>query len=257
MAAAASHRSRHHLCHHHQLRRSRLLFVAPPDPIHYHQLCGQWTHRRRPRLVHVHADGGRKRRKIDDAEARAAWVVTERISNVIGRLFVEDREDEGSDTATTLDDVMDAIRVDVEEKNYFVTGDFSCPGVYREDCEFVDDFSSFRGFKRFRQNLYALKLFTESYDVEILSFQMEGDGAAVETRAFVRLNLLLPWRPVLAWVWKVRHSIDAVTHGEDGESVVYRVVRHTESWEIDSTKGVELLLKPGPEAKWPWRWSKR
>ena len=179
----------------------------------------------------------------------AVWVVSERVSNVIGRLLGESDDDDEDAArpreAMTLDEVVDVLRADVEENKYFVTGEFTCPAVYSDDCEFVDDFSSFGGngsFLRFRRNLRALAALTESYDVKVLSFGVDEEDGEVATRAFVNLKLRLPWRPVLAWVWRVRFTIDDS-----------RVVRHVESWEIDRSKGVELLFKPGPEAGWPWK----
>ena len=149
---------------------------------------------------------------------------------------------------------------------------------------FSDDFASFTGFTRFRQNLSALSLLTRDYSVRVISFDVDenenasGDVVA-STRALVRLELRLPWRPELKWVWKVRHVLASVlseddikdkheredvssnleTNGKEAKDVAVaencnkiHVVAHEESWEIDKDKGVALLFKPGPDAQWPF-----
>ena len=67
-----------------------------------------------------------------------------------------------------------------------------------------------------------------------------GEGGApssYETRLMVKLQLGLPWKPVLAWPWGVEHVIDPSTN---------RVVRHIEKWDVSAADGVAQLLKPGP-----------
>ena len=41
----------------------------------------------------------------------------------------------------------------------------------------------------------------------------------------VKLELNLPWKPVLAWPWGVTYTIDPTT---------YLIVNHKESWDIDA-----------------------
>ena len=143
---------------------------------------------------------------------------------------------------------------------------------------FSDDFASFTGFTRFKQNLSTLALLTRDYSVRVLSFDVDDHGegdclnATASTRALVCLELKLPWRPVLKWVWKVKHVLTRIpSHLEDDdentsnqtstrgdtekisrENYVH-VVEHVESWEIDKDKGVALLFKPGPDSGWPFR----
>lgn len=40
----------------------------------------------------------------------------------------------------------------------------------------------------------------------------------------VKLELNLPWKPVLAWPWGVRYDIDPAT---------YLITSHVESWDIE------------------------
>ena len=56
------------------------------------------------------------------------------------------------------------------------------------------------------------------------------------SRAVVKLQLGLPWRPVLAWVWGVAYEINPDTG---------RVCRHLESWEVRAAEGVAQLFRPG------------
>lgn len=205
--------------------------------------------RSRCRGCRVRAQRNEKKTRVNE---QAAWIVTERLRNLIGRVMGSSSAHEIHELEKkkmTREEVVLAIREDVQELTYFVTGDFSAPNIYSDDCEFIDDFASFRGFTRFRDNLRTLALLTEKYDVKILSLEASPDETRVLTRAFVRLNLSLPWKPVLAWVWTVEHTIARV----DDDDTNYTIVKHAESWEIDTSKGVELLFKPGPEAQWPFR----
>lgn len=102
-------------------------------------------------------------------------------------------------------------------------------------CEFADPFVSFRGRDRFVENLQNLGSFITEYSARPLDYNVVEDGganAAVETRFMVKLQLNLPWKPVLAWPWGVRCEIDPETN---------LVVLHKESWDIEPLE-VSLLF---------------
>lgn len=50
------------------------------------------------------------------------------------------------------------------------------------------------------------------------------DENTVKTRVMVKLELNLPWKPVLAWPWGVTYDIDPVT---------FLVTKHEEAWDIE------------------------
>lgn len=64
---------------------------------------------------------------------------------------------------------------------------------------------------------------------------MDGEDT-FKTRAVVKLQLGLPWKPVLAWVWGVTYVINPDTG---------RVSRHLETWEVTAAEGIRQLFRPG------------
>ncbi len=50
----------------------------------------------------------------------------------------------------------------------------------------------------------------------------------------VKLELNLPWKPVLAWPWGVSYSIDPDS---------FLVTKHIESWDIDPLQGVAQIFR--------------
>ncbi|KAL3785276.1 hypothetical protein ACHAW5_008290 [Stephanodiscus triporus] len=53
-------------------------------------------------------------------------------------------------------------------------------------------------------------------------------------QVMVKLELNLPWKPVLAWPWGVSYLIDPDT---------FLVTKHTESWDIEPWKGVGQIFR--------------
>ena len=60
------------------------------------------------------------------------------------------------------------------------------------------------------------------------------------TKLLVKLRLGLPWSPVLAWPWGVKHVFDA----ESG-----LIIEHIESWDVSAGEGVRMLLSSGKDKK--------
>jgi len=50
----------------------------------------------------------------------------------------------------------------------------------------------------------------------------------------VKLELNLPWKPVLAWPWGVRYDVDPET---------FQVTSHVESWDIEPWEGVRQIFR--------------
>ena len=59
-------------------------------------------------------------------------------------------------------------------------------------------------------------------------------------RIEVKLRLGLPWSPVLAWPWGVRHEFDPATG---------LIVKHVESWDVGPAEGVRQLFTAGGAKK--------
>jgi len=140
----------------------------------------------------------------------------------------------------TLREAISRLEADYARR-YFIIGAMD-EALYADDCEFADPFTSFRGRDRFVSNLANLAggFITDSR-VRTLSASAApaapGERIAYTTRLLVKLQLALPWRPLLAWVWGVTHEVDPET---------LLVVRHVESWEVSPAEGVRQLFTPGP-----------
>src|SRR5210317_928292 len=50
----------------------------------------------------------------------------------------------------------------------------------------------------------------------------------------VKLELNLPWKPILAWPWGVQYTIDPETN---------LIVDHKESWDIEALEGVKQIFR--------------
>uniref|UniRef100_A0A7S4B3Q8 Glutaredoxin domain-containing protein n=1 Tax=Chrysotila carterae TaxID=13221 RepID=A0A7S4B3Q8_CHRCT len=148
----------------------------------------------------------------------------------------------------SLDEAIERLKADYagtseDPRPYFLTGRMDV-SLYAEDCEFADPFVSFKGRQRFQDNLQNLAGgFIIDSNVRLLDSKVVTGGAAsgvptsYKTRLLVKLQLGLPWKPVLAWPWGVEHVFDP-------ESAL--ICRHIESWEVSAGEGVRQLLRPGP-----------
>ncbi|EKX50830.1 hypothetical protein GUITHDRAFT_103420 [Guillardia theta CCMP2712] len=123
---------------------------------------------------------------------RLAWKGAEALGNLAA--FVQGR---GGN-----EDLLQRLQLEYE-KNYFLSGDIDV-SLYHPDCLFADPFASFRGRERFRRNLSNLGLFVLSYRCRLLSLAQDPvDPNVFRSCVMVKLQLNLPWRPVLAWPWRV------------------------------------------------------
>ena len=99
-----------------------------------------------------------------------------------------------------MKETQERVRKD-NERAYFLSGEADWL-IYSEDCTFADPFVSFQGRDRFMKNLANLGSFITEYSARLLEYQVEEN--AVTTKFMVKLQLNLPWKPVLAWPWGVR-----------------------------------------------------
>jgi len=61
----------------------------------------------------------------------------------------------------------------------------------------------------------------------------------VTSKVLVKLQLNLPWKPVLAWPWGVVHEFNPDT---------FQIVAHRESWDVSAAEGVAQVFRPGSKA---------
>mmetsp|Transcript_19555 Transcript_19555/g.45468 ORF Transcript_19555/g.45468 Transcript_19555/m.45468 type:complete len:292 (+) Transcript_19555:57-932(+) len=185
----------------------------------------------------------------DDGKANAwdqlVWNLAEGVGNARAALVGSSDTAEVGEPASTAEELIERLRVDYD-RNYFLTGDVDVP-LYTQDCEFADPFTSFRGRDRFVSNLKNLAGgFITAFNVKLLDYEASSpdvEPLVVTSRLRVILELGLPWRPTLGWVWGVTHECGPQV--ESDGSTAWRCFLHRESWEIEPSKGVEMLFKPG------------
>eukprot|EP00929_Paragymnodinium_shiwhaense_P107521 TRINITY_DN73649_c0_g1_i2.p1 TRINITY_DN73649_c0_g1~~TRINITY_DN73649_c0_g1_i2.p1 ORF type:complete len:244 (-),score=43.10 TRINITY_DN73649_c0_g1_i2:262-993(-) len=174
---------------------------------------------------------------------KAVWSAAESIGNAKAALFGDSKEyDDGSNTAAqSQEELIRRLRLDYD-RQYFLTGDVDVM-LYAEDCEFADPFASFRGRDRFVQNLRNLAGgFITNFRVKLLDLDSTSprpDELEVRSRLRVLLELGLPWKPVLGWVWGVTHECQKTP------ADAWQCTVHRESWEIDPAEGVAMVFRPG------------
>jgi hypothetical protein len=181
-------------------------------------------------------------KKVQEASPllSAVWIGTEMMGN-IARAFAKEETSLSSievlQGPKSWKEASQRLKMDYK-RNYFVTGECDT-NLYDENCLFADPFTSFKGRDRFISNLQNLGLFVSGWNIRMLSFEDSQEGAYIKTRLLVKLRLKLPWNPVLAWPWGVKHCYDRST---------LRMVAHYESWEIGALEGILQILKPGSSA---------
>jgi len=139
--------------------------------------------------------------------SRLVWSAAEAFGNLAALIRPSDASVEVAESAekdlaravpVSTEDALTRLRVDYE-REYFVTGNMD-EDLYLEDCLFADDFASFRGLSRFKANLENLGSFIVDYDLNLLALEVQSeDPLIVQSRVLVKLQLGLPWKPVLAW----------------------------------------------------------
>lgn len=160
---------------------------------------------------------------------KGAWFAVEAFGKVFGQ-----KKDTGSDDAVaavstadppqSMAETMARIKQD-NQQEYFLSGQVD-KLIYDPDCEFADPFVSFKGRDRFVDNLENLGSFITAYSAKPISYdEGQSEENAVITKFMVKLQLNLPWQPVLAWPWGVKCKIDPET---------CLIVLHEESWDIDA-----------------------
>lgn len=172
---------------------------------------------------------------------KSSWYAVELFGNVFGKKGKS--EDSSDDTAevslsngpSSLDETLQRINDD-NDRYYFLSGEIDSL-IYDEDCVFADPFVSFAGRDRFIQNLQNLGSFITKYDAKVLDYSSvsyEDSIPIIQTKIMVKLELNLPWKPVLAWPWGVKYEIDPET---------FLIKKHEESWNIEPLEGVKMIFR--------------
>lgn len=181
-----------------------------------------------------------------DIFTKSSWYAVE----MFGKAFGSKTSDQETVTSTTeqppksLDETLRRIRED-NDRSYFLSGRIDAE-IYDPNCVFADPFVSFEGRDRFIDNLQNLGSFITKYDARVLPKYKDSlavvtpttttttSNVVVETKLMVKLELNLPWKPVLAWPWGVAYTIDPET---------YLITEHVESWDIEPLEGVKMIFR--------------
>ena len=184
-------------------RRQRGAPASAPEPSLALLLLSIW---------HYRLAAGKKDDTGDsDAVTKASWYAVEAFGKVFGSPLRKGTPSASTDRPpNSLKETQQRIQQD-NEREYFLSGEID-ELIYDTDCTFADPFVSFQGRDRFVDNLARLGSFITKYSAKPLSYQVDEDSSAVTTKFMVKLQLNLPWKPVLAWPWGVRCEIDPDTY---------------------------------------------
>ena len=168
----------------------------------------------------------------------ASWYAVEAFGKAFGSKKESDNTASSSDIdlskpPSSLDETLKRIQLD-NDRDYFLSGEVD-RYIYDEQCTFADPFVSFDGRDRFIDNLANLGSFITNYDAKMINYNVEKNGEEVVTKVMVKLELNLPWKPVLAWPWGVTYYINPKT---------FLVTDHIESWDIEAWEGVKQIFRP-------------
>jgi hypothetical protein len=169
---------------------------------------------------------------------KVPWYAVEAFGKIFGNTGSSSSNDSNNDDRRTrlpmsMQETQDRIRID-NDREYFLSGQID-ELIFSPDCVFADPFVSFAGRARFVENLANLGSFITSYSARPLKYNVDEANRTVTTKFMVKLELNLPWKPVLAWPWGVECVIDPDTH---------LIVRHIESVRTyPGSRDFKLLLQ--------------
>lgn len=146
-----------------------------------------------------------------DALTKASWYAVEAFGKVFGKDTARSPQISSYSTdqpPMSMKETQERIQKD-NDRAYFLSGTID-ELIYSEDCTFADPFVSFQGRDRFVENLANLGSFITKYSAKPLAYNVEAN--TITTKFMVKLELNLPWRPVLAWPWGVRCEVDTATN---------------------------------------------
>ena len=164
---------------------------------------------------------------------KSSWYAVELFGNLFGSMGQKEAEEAEDYTGPpkSLQETLNRIKMD-NDRSYFLSGMVD-EEIYDSDCVFSDPFVSFSGRERFVTNLANLGSFITNYSAKVLDYSTI-DDTVVQTKIMVKLELNLPWKPILAWPWGVKYTIDPET---------CLIVDHEESWDIEAWEGVKQIFR--------------
>ena len=193
-----------------------------------------------------------------DLLTKSSWYAVEWFGKAFGSNNDKNKDvggtSAGIDTTQPPKSVTETLkRIQLDNDNaYFLNGQMDTL-IYDENCVFADPFVSFEGRDRFVDNLSNLGSFITKYDCKVLKQNNKDSDenkdttatatststtttttTKTTTRFMVKLELNLPWKPILAWPWGVTYEICPET---------FLVTQHTESWEIEPWEGVKQIFR--------------
>ena len=137
-----------------------------------------------------------------------------------------------SSKPSSINETIARIKLD-NDRFYFLSGEVDALS-YDPQCYFADPFVGFQGTDRFVENLQNLGSFITKYNVKVIQYDVSDDQLTVDTKLMVKLELNLPWKPILAWPWGVKYLIDPDT---------FLITSHIESWDVDAFEGVKQVFR--------------
>lgn len=151
---------------------------------------------------------------------KASWYAVEVFGKIFGQRKTKSAENdsESGDNMSIVDltkppsslsEAFQRIQLD-NNRSYFLSGEVDVL-AYDPDCIFSDPFVAFSGRERFVDNLANLGSFITEYDAKLLKYDTDSDPPKVQTKVMVKLELNLPWKPILAWPWGVTYNINPET----------------------------------------------
>ncbi len=195
----------------------------------------------------------------------ASWYAVEAFGKAFGSkksdgdIIISSNDIDLTKQPSSLQETLARVKLD-NDRSYFLSGEVDRL-IYDEDCVFADPFVAFNGKNfvvwyecmymmrtlssfnlllvtegrdRFIDNLANLGSFITNYDAKMLKYDVEKDGQEIVTKVMVKLQLNLPWAPVLAWPWGVTYEVDPQT---------YLITSHVESWDIEAWEGVKQIFR--------------
>jgi Uncharacterized conserved protein (DUF2358) len=183
------------------------LHVRPSNLMHRRETS---TCRNRQGNFILTANSNDDNTKVPETLTKFSWYAVE----AFGNMFRDSSSSLTPRMVTTdlppnnMRETQERIRLD-NERLYFLSGIID-ELIYSDECVFADPFVSFTGRDRFVKNLANLGSFITEFSAKQLDYTVT--DSAVETKFMVKLQLNLPWRPVLAWPWGVRCEIDPNTN---------------------------------------------
>lgn len=149
-----------------------------------------------------------------------------------------------------MNDLINALRADYEERNYFVTGVLT-DELYDKDCFFADPTISFTGLDLWKRNLQLLVPFLVTPSIHLLSLGVMEGGTSSSSRTsrrrvrgewVLRCGLRLPWRPSIVVQGATEYWVEEEEgHGRGGG---LKIVEHVESWDVDGWQAVRMVFTP-------------